>query len=44
MVLDGTAQPGNRITATAANGKLTFDIDAQTEREDEPVPAASASS
>jgi ATP-dependent Clp protease ATP-binding subunit ClpC len=43
MVLDGRAQPGDRITVTAANGKLTFDIDAQTEREDEPAPAASAS-
>jgi ATP-dependent Clp protease ATP-binding subunit ClpC len=42
MVLDGTAQPGNRITVTAGNGKLTFDIDAQKEREDEQVPAASA--
>src|SRR4051794_16882859 len=43
MVLDGRAQPGDRITVTAANGKLTFDNDAQTDREDEPVPAASVS-
>ena len=43
MVLDGRAQPGDRITVTAADGELTFDVEAQIEMEDEAVPAASTS-